>query len=153
MERTVLPDGATLYTTSSATTRVARPAPGVLLCTSAGRGSADLDEMIFGELERELAQHPHVQLFADVRGLTRVDPATREKATAWGAKHLNQVATHVLVTSKLVELALSVISMLVGGSPIHFYSREKTFLEVLGRHAKGITTLPEVKAPSVKKTG
>ncbi len=51
-------------------------------------------------------------------------------------------ASHVLVRSKLVEMAMSVVGMLVGGGIIKMYSRPQTFLDLLRQTAPKVTKLP-----------
>jgi|SRR6478735_9937091 len=152
VERKVLGDGAILFSTSQSITRVERIASGVILCTSVGRSVVTLDEAVMEELERDVAAARSVVMFCDLRGLTRMDLATREKAAAWGRKHHGKLTVHVLVTSKLVELALSVISMVVG-TPVQFYARESGFLAAVQKQVPAVRSLPVVPPPTTKQAG
>jgi|GEM_PF-2544058 len=152
VERKVLSDSTILLSTAHSITRVERLAPGVILCTSVGRSVVTLDEAVMQELDRDVATATSVFLFCDLRGLSRMDLATREKAAAWGRKHHGKLNVHVLVTSKLVELALSVISMVVG-TPVQFYASADAFLGAVQKQAPGLRSLPVVPLPTTKQAG
>jgi len=50
----------------------------------------------------------------------------------------------VLVRSKLIEMAMSVVAMLVGGGVIKMYSRPQTFLDLVRQTAPKIVKLPTI---------
>jgi hypothetical protein len=152
VERKVLGDGIVLLSTTQSITRVERLAPGVILCTSVGRSVVTLDDAVMQELDRDVESAKSVFLYCDLRGLSRMDLATREKAVAWGRKHHGKLNVHVLVTSKLVELALSVISMVVG-TPVQFYASENAFLAAVQTQVPALRSLPVVPLPTTKQAG
>jgi hypothetical protein len=82
-------------------------------------------------LEEEIERCQPLKIFADLSTLTRVAGETREKASAWAKGRRTHVeATHLLVRSKLVEMAFSVIGMLVSGR-FKIYSNGDEFYSVL----------------------
>ena len=152
IDRTLLADGSVLLSTPESASRVQQLAPGVVLCSNVGRGAAEVDLAVMAELEQHIERSGSISVFCDLRSLTRMDPATRETASLWGKKHYGKVSVHILVTSKLVELALSVISMVVG-TPIRFYGHEAGFLAALERQVPGVRSLPVVPLPGAKRAG
>jgi hypothetical protein len=83
---------------------------------ASGPGDTSLDSAILEMLEAEIRRSGSLKIFADVSQQTRMAAATREKASTWAKEHRQHVhITHLLVRSKLVEMAFSVLGMLVSG--------------------------------------
>jgi len=113
------------------------PKPGLVVIVASGTGDTVVDDAVFGLLEAEIQRSGSVKIFVDLTALTRMAGESREKALVWGRKHPSAVqVTHLLVRSKLVEMAFSVIGMLVGGR-FKMYSDPDEFRAVLSAEAPG----------------
>ncbi len=105
-------------------------APGIVFMQPAGTSTFELDKQIFEELDRAIQQHGRIVFFGDTRGQTRLVRETRDFAGEWSKKHGSKVESHLLVSSKFVEMALSVIAM-VSGNSIKMYSNEERFVKAI----------------------
>ena len=154
--RHVLPDGAVLITGAGIRFRTEVLKPGLVLITaSGGRTRSDYDgpaeSALLHELDLELLRSGELTIFADVRDASRMEASARELAIAWirdNRSHLK--ASHVLVRSKLLEMAVSIIGMLVGGDFVTLYSQPKAFLELVRGLAPSVIELPTV--PDIAST-
>jgi hypothetical protein len=120
-------------------------APGVLFLQSVGSGSFEVDRLIFEELDRAIETFGSIEIFADSRGQTRMARETRDFAGEWAKPRKDKVKAHLLVNSKLMEMALSVISM-VSGNPISMYSTEARFITTIQKRVPSfrLPALPTV---------
>jgi hypothetical protein len=116
-------DGAVLFVGPNLRVRVAVLKAGVVLASAHGEviGSHDMsvEAAVLAELELELGRTGTLTLFADLRESPRLPAASREKLAQWARRHEGRLLhVHVLVQSKLIEMAMSLITMLVGGDVI-----------------------------------
>ena len=141
LKREHLADGGWLLTHAQAQVHFKVPKPGVVVIAASGSGDAVIDDAVFTMLEEEIRCSGPLKIFADVSNQTRMAAETRDKASTWGKAHRYDVtATHLLVRSKLVEMAFSVLGMLLSG---HFkiYSKGDEFYAVLRAEAPGFESL------------
>jgi hypothetical protein len=142
LKREQLADGGWLLTQAAAQVYFIVPKPAVIVIAASGPGDTALDEAVLDMLEREIRRSGPLTIFADVSQQTRMAPETREKASAWAKEHRKHVhATHILVRSKLVEMAFSVLGMLVNG-------RFKIYSKTHEYHAALQADVPTFKAHS-----
>ena len=131
VKREHLSDGSWLLTRERAEVYFSVPKPSVVVIAASGPGDTLVDDVVLEMLGEEAVRSRPLKIFADLSTQTRIAGETREKASAWAKGHRTHVeATHLLVRSKLVEMAFSVIGMLVSG---HFklYSNGDEFYSVL----------------------
>ena len=148
--RQVQPDGAVLLTGLAIQFRVIVLKPGFMLLTAKGGAQSAQDaaaeRAMMREFELELERSGMLTVFADLRETSRFGAETRETTVAWMRKHQARLnASHVLVRSKLIEMAITIVGMLVGGGIIKVYSRPQAFLEALQSVAPRIATLPVIR--------
>jgi hypothetical protein len=124
----------------------------VLLVTMAGRGSVEVDNHVMAQIDSMLQVSHRIRLYCDMRGFTRMAPGTKETSVAWGKKTNGRVQTHILVNSRIVEMALSVLSML-SGNPIKMFSNEMQFSMCLHGEGFGIVPLPYLAPPLKRHAG
>ena len=129
--------------------RVANLKPGFILITIAGGaklpGDRAVEDALFREFEIELERSGMLTVFADIRETTRMAGESRELTTNWMRKYRAQLnPAHTLFRSKLMEMAMSLIAMVVGGGMINTYSKPQAFLEAIRAVAPRITALPTV---------
>jgi hypothetical protein len=147
--RRVQPDGAVLICGTNLRVRVAVLKPGVVLASAHGEVAdaedARAEAVLLAELDRELERAGTLTLFADLRESPRMPAASRDKIAQWTRRHQARLLpSHVLVRSKLLEMAMSIIAMLVGGGLIKIHSRPQAFLDLVKQVAPKLSELPKV---------
>jgi hypothetical protein len=148
VKRQLQADGSLLLSKSGCSSRFALLKPGVALVTTSGVGDDEIDFMMLDEIERALVRDGKLKLFCDMTGLKRMSPNIRDRAVAWGKKNSDKLTVHLLIGSKLVEMALSVLAMLVGGGLTKTYSDRGTFIALLRNEVPGFGDLPRLAEPS-----
>ena len=147
--RQVQPDGAVLFCGTSLRVRIVLLSPGCVLATARGElidaQDASAEDAVLAELDRELERAGTLTMFADLRDSPRMPSESREKIAHWMRRHQARLRpSHVLVGSKLLEMAMSVIAMLVGGGLMKIHSRPQAFLDLVRKASPKITELPRV---------
>ncbi len=145
--REVQPDGSVLIIGRNVRFRVMvlKPAFVLLVAKGGSHGPEDAaaERALLRELELELERSGMLTVFADLRESTRMGGESRETTVAWMRKYQGRInASHVLVRSKLMEMAMSIVAMLVGGGVIKMYSRPQAFLDLLRQTAPKVVKLP-----------
>lgn len=145
--REVLPDGSVLLTGRNVRFRVLVLKPGFLLMIAKGGANGPEDKAaeiaLLREFDIELERSGMLTMFVDLREATRMGGESSDIAVGWMRERQSRFnASHVLVRSKLMEMAISIVAMLVGGGIIKVYSRPQVFLELLRQTAPKITKLP-----------
>ena len=148
----VQPDGAVLFSGTSLRVRVFVIKPGFVLATATGEVTdavdGSIEDGVLAEFDAELERAGSLTLFVDLRGSPRIPAESREKLALWLRRHQARfMPSHALVGSKLLEMALSIITMLVGGGVFKVHSRPQSFLDLVKKVAPKVTELPQVPAP------
>lgn len=147
--RQVQPDGAVLFCGTSLRVRLALLKPGCILITASGE-VIDYKDVIaedgaLAELDAELERAGTLMLFADLRDSPRMPAKSREKVARWMRRHQARLLpSHALVGSKLLEMALSIITMLVGGGLLKVHSRPQAFLDLVKQTSPKTSALPRI---------
>jgi hypothetical protein len=106
---------------------IRRMAPGVLLFEETGYLVGSCADLIIQAQEQELRSSPHLTLFVDGGSLLGYDPPMRTVPTEWLKKHKDKVvAQHMLVTSKIARMGLSVAGLVLG-TVIKGYTERREF--------------------------
>jgi hypothetical protein len=127
--------------------RVIPLAPGVLLLTQVGSSDA-VTLASFDELTDEIRRAGSLTVFADARATKRMSSELRDAAVTWATEHRSRLrTTTVLVGSKLMDMALSVLAMLVGGGLIKIVSELTSFENRIRQHAPNFPGLPVLETP------
>lgn len=150
--RRVQPDGALLFCGSNLFVRVEMLKPGVILATARGEVIDDDDvraeAALLAEFDRELERAGSFTMFADLRESARMPSASRERIAKWTRRHQTRLLpSHVLVRSRLLEMALSIITMLVGSGVFKMHTNPEAFLALVKKAAPKLNALPRVPAP------
>jgi hypothetical protein len=145
--RRVQPDGAVLFCGAHLNVRVVVLKPGVLLASARGEVVDAQDESaetaLLEEFDRELERAGSLTVFADLRESQRMSAPSREKIAKWTRRHQARLLpSHILVRSKFIEMALSIIAMLVGGGLFEIHTNPQTFLALLKKVSPRLTELP-----------
>jgi hypothetical protein len=142
-------DGAVLFVGPNLRVRVAVLKPGVVLASAHGEviglQDAGVEAAVLGELDRELECAGTLTVFADLRQSPRLPAISREKLAQWARRHKGRLLKcHVLVQSQLLEMAMSLVTMFVGGDVLETHARPQAFLAMVKKVAPTLTTLPSV---------
>lgn len=106
---------------------IRRPARGVLLFVESGYLVGSCADLIIQAQEQELRSAPNLTLFVDGGKLLGYDPPMRTVPTEWLKKHKDKVlAQHMLVTSKIARMGLSVAGLVLG-TVIKGYTDKREF--------------------------
>jgi len=129
--------------------RIAALKPGFVLVTALGEALTESDmraeQGMIAELDRELERAGQLTVFADLRESRRMPAKSRDMLAAWVRRHQVRLNTsHVLVRSKIMEMAMSVVAMLVGGGMVKVYSNADVFLALVRKVAPTLTELPSI---------
>ena len=114
------------------------PAPGVVVQRLAGRAEVDVAKAATGELDAVLRECSEITLFDDFDELVSFTAATRAWVVSWTRANIDKHrAIHVLVSSKLVSMGVTVASVALRG--VRSYSERARFEAALATeivHAK-----------------
>jgi hypothetical protein len=140
-------DGSVVFFGTAIRLRVAQLKPGFVLVTALGEALTERDVLaeqgLTAQLDLELERAGQLTVFADLRESPRMPAKSRAMIAAWMRRHQVRLNTsHILVRSKLMEMAMSVVAMLVGGGMIKVYSNADTFLSLVRKAAPKLTELP-----------
>ena len=150
-KREVHADGSTLIAGLNLRLRVAQLRPGLLLVTARGEAIDADDVSVETELlelfEAELQRAGELTLFADLRESPRMPAVSRERYTLWTKAHADRkLQAHVLARSALLEMAMSVLSLLIGGDRVQVTVNQAGFLKRLQALVPELTELPPAPA-------
>jgi len=150
--RRVQADGAVLFCSTHLCVRVAVLKPGIVLVSAHGEvidhEDVRAEAALLAELDHELERAGTFTMFADLRGSPRMPSASRERVAQWARRHQGRLLpSHVLVRSKLLDMALSIITMLVGSGLFKVHTNAQTFLALVKTAAPKLMALPQVPAP------
>jgi hypothetical protein len=142
-------DDAPFFCGPNLRVRVAVLNPGIVLVSAQGEvvcaEDVTVEATVFAELERELERNGTLTLFADLRQSPRFPAASREMTAQWMLRHQRRLRpSHVLVQSKIIEMAMSVVTMLVGSGVFEIHTRPQPFWDLLKKVAPKLTELPGI---------
>ncbi len=150
--RRVQPDGALLFCGSNLRIRVAVLKAGLVLLSAHGEAvdaeDVEAETRMLAELDLELERAGTLTLFADLRESPRMPAASRESISHWTRRHRARLLlSHVLVRSKMLEMAMSIITMSVGSGLFKIHSNPQVFLDLLKKVAPKLNALPRIPEP------
>jgi len=142
-------DGSVLFVGPHLRVRVAVLKAGVVLASAHGEvvGPHDVsvETALLAELELELERAGTLTVFADLRQSPRLPAASRERLAQFARRHQGRLLpSHVLVQSKLLEMAMSLITMLVGSGVFEIHTKPQSFLALVKKVAPKLSNLPTV---------
>jgi hypothetical protein len=142
-------DGSIAFFGTALRLRVSPLKPGFVLVTAYGEALTERDMLaeqgLTAELDRELERAGQLTVFADLRESPRMPARSRDMIAKWMRRHQVRLNTaHVLVHSRIMEMAMSVVAMLVGGGMLKVYSKPDLFLGLVRKVAPKLTKLPTV---------
>ena len=128
---------------SGAAVVLRRMAPGVIHLIGVRNFDGPFEDGPMCDFDRELEMHGSLELFMDVRNVERGSRKSREPWKEWASRNRGRHRSHVLVSSSILHMAISVIAM-ASRTVTTAYADEAAFLRELKRHAPGVSALPTV---------
>jgi hypothetical protein len=142
-ERASISDGIVRIAGPGHVALVTRLKPGWLLVTERGTQTTATRVALIREVEAEMSVAAPVTIYVDIRNANRMDAEGRDAWGAFGKRRRNDVRkVVVLVRSKLLEMAFSVMGMFVGGGVIRVVASEDELLAEIRRDVPSFKTLP-----------
>lgn len=132
LQTRVLPDKSWLYIDDDCVMRTHELGDGLLLTTCRGIQSDDFAGRIIADGTRQLKEHGRAVFMVDATLSSRMTTKFREQMTAWFKDNKGKVRVHMLIKSKLLEMALNVANLIIGMDAARAYSRASEW-EAAGR--------------------
>lgn len=101
-------------------------APRVVLQVASGHAAASVAEGLCARLDELVARYGKLEIFDDWHGVTGYEPAARQIVEHWTkANRASIVRIHLLVSSKLVAMAVTVSNLVTGGVSVTYTDRDE----------------------------
>lgn len=141
-QRSVLADGSLYFRTSKFTQVVTRLAPGRMLVTGIGYNDGRCAPLITEEMSRSVPAGGKLFPFVNLSAQTGQASEAREWWAEWVKANRAQLdCTHMLVQSRMMDMAISVLGMLIGGG-IKAHSQRASFEAAITAAVPGFRHLP-----------
>jgi hypothetical protein len=141
--RSVLADGSHCFRTSKFTQVVSALGPGAMLVTGIGYNSGQCAPLVTAELTRAMPAGGQLSAFVNLSEQTGQASIAREWWADWAKQHRSQLTTtHMFIRSKMMDMAISVLVMLVGSEMIRTHSNRTTFEAAIAERVRGFRALP-----------
>lgn len=95
---------------------------GVVVHVCKGVSSEALAKPILEDGERQLREFGRCVFMVDASESRRMTTEFRDKVTGWLGAHKERVVAHLLIRSKLMEMAINVANLVIGGATARAYS-------------------------------
>jgi hypothetical protein len=139
MQKRTMEDGSTIYFEARGACRSYYLENGVILSICRGAQVAALAPHIIADGEQTLARYGRCCYLVDAYDSSRMDTEFRERMTAWFLTNRERCEVHMLVQSKLLEMAINVATLVVGPDVAVVYS------DIASWQAKGRSELPSFR--------
>jgi len=141
--RSTLADGSLCFRTSKFTQVVTPLALGCVLVTGVGYNSGECAPLITAELARAIPAGGKLSTFVDLSGQTGQASIAREWWADWVKQNRAQLeTTHMLVRSRMMDMAISVLVMIIGSEMVRTHSNSATFQRAISERLSGFKALP-----------
>jgi len=118
-------------------------APGYVLMTALGYNDGRSAPLITAEMTLAIPEQAKLVVFVNLAGETGQASVAREWWAAWVKHNRPRLgSTHILVRSKMMDMAISVLGMIVGGGNVKAYSNVPSFEAMIKEHLRGFVRLP-----------
>ncbi|HYP99852.1 MAG TPA: hypothetical protein VER96_14350 [Polyangiaceae bacterium] len=141
--RSVLADGSLCLRTSKFTQVITQLGPGVMLVTGIGYNSGECAPLVTAELSRAIPSAGKLSAFVNLSEQTGQASIAREWWADWSKQNRAQLTTtHMFVRSKMMDMAISVLVMLIGSEMVRTHSNRTTFEAAIAERVRGFRALP-----------
>ncbi len=152
VRRDVLPDGTVVYSTHEGMAFCHRLAAGVLLLSAVDDFRSPETGGPMVDFDREIRDHGSLSLFFDLRARKTVARTSRDNWAEWSKRNRDRLRLRLLVTSKLVDMAVSVMAMLAGGIPMKSFTDVAEFERAIAAEVPGFRRLPPLPIAAARRT-
>jgi|GEM_PF-1532523 len=141
--RSVLADGSQCFQTSKFTQVVSQLGPGSMLVTGIGYNSGECAPLVTAELTRAIPARGQLSAFVNLSEQTGQASIAREWWADWAKQNRSQLGTtHMFVRSRMMDMAISVLVMIIGSEMIRTHSTRTTFEAAIAERVHGFRALP-----------
>jgi hypothetical protein len=103
--------------------------PGVVYGHFSGAMTGEMCDELFAFYEEQMRSAQVVLSFLDASEVRAIDGPFRDRAAAWTRAHPNKNETYVLLRSKMVDMAVSLINLLSGKLALHSFTDRARWTE------------------------
>ncbi len=141
--RSTLADGSHCFRTCKFTQLMTQLAPGSMLLTGIGYNSGESTPLITAELARAIPVGGKLNVFVNLSRQTGQAKTAHQWWADWVKLNRAQLnTTHIFVSSRLMDMAVSVLVMIVGGGIVSTHSSLKSFEAAIAERVRGFRGLP-----------
>jgi len=142
-ERSKLADGSICFRTSKFTQVVTPLSSGIVLVTGIGYNSGACAPLVTAEMTRAIPAHGKLTSFVNLSLQTGQASAAREWWAGWVKEQRPHIeGAHILVRSRLMDMAISVTRMIIGGI-IQSYTEPAPFEAAIRERVPSFRGLPK----------
>lgn len=132
LETRILPDKSWLYIDADCVMRTHELGDGLLLSTCRGVQTDSFASLIIADGTKQLKAHGRCVFMVDATLSSRMTTKFRDQMTGWFKDNKGNVRVHMLIKSKLLEMALNVANLFIGMNAARAYSSASEW-EAAGR--------------------
>lgn len=141
--RRVLADRSQCFQVSKFTQVITPLETGVVLVTGIGYNSGECAPLVTAELSRAIPATGKLTPFVNLSEQTGQASVAREWWADWAKQNRSRLTTtHMLVRSKMMDMAISVLVMLIGSEMVRTHSNRSTFEAAIAERVRGFRALP-----------
>lgn len=141
--RSVLADGSQCLRVSKFTQVISPLAPGSILVTGIGYNSGECAPLVTAELSRAIPAGGRLSAFVNLSEQTGQASIAREWWADWAKSNRPQLTTtHMFIRSKMMDMAISVLVMIIGSEMVRTHSSRTAFEAAIAERVQGFRGLP-----------
>jgi len=122
-ETMIPPEVLEQYNSGKGESLVTAPKPDIVLMKVIGHLDKVMGRRTLDIVDKLVPQHRVFYLFCDWAEMNGYDSEIRNMYTQWVASNRSRLKVHILVSSKLVSMGVSVANLALGGSLIGYTNR------------------------------
>jgi hypothetical protein len=153
MKTRVMPDGSVLHVHPQGAMQFHDLGGGVTIHACWGLSPADFAPLVIADGERLIREHGHVTFFVDLYDGKMASTGFREQMTEYlKSKGPRLRGSHMLLRSKLWEMAITVAQLVIRDQTLHVYSSIAEWEAVGRRQVPGFVRRPLVMPSDMNAT-
>jgi hypothetical protein len=108
-----LPDRSVLYVNARGAMQLHDLGSGIVLHVSTGIMDGEFVQYVIGDAEKQLAKHGRCMVMVDLYDAKTATSDFRDAVGAWFRAHRTECQAHLLIRSKLIEMAVNVTNLVL----------------------------------------
>lgn len=141
-----LSDGSVFVESARGTAHLSHLKPGVIAYHCTGFLSEDFTAPMVAFAQAEMARRGNLVMLVDGWELVSIDTGFREKWTEWFKLNKQTFRMHLLVRTKIMDMAASIANLFTGVSVIKTYSNVGLWERACAEHVPGFRRSERVAA-------